>query len=155
MHHCSAILTILIACVTRPAHINRAFCIPPEFNKPSYDIVVNLAAETRQGQPAELYSTRCTLLAKLCSEKAAETGVTRFIQVLFIGGHVKCYAKCVTIILCNDATQVSTAQVYQCSTSSSPNAQPASEDSPLDPWTNEARSMLLAVSTLLKEALVK
>ena len=158
----------------REAHIARAFSIPPEYNKSCYDIVINLAAETRQGQPEALYTTRCSHLAKICAEKAAATGVSRFIQVR--SGAVRVMMT-VMMIVCDDSAednsnndddnkpclyrtysicsygtsypvcilcwcccQVSTAQVYQCSSSSSPNAKPATEKSPIEPWTAEARS---------------
>lgn len=67
--------------ICREAHITRAFSIPPEYNKPCYDVVINLAAETRQGQPEALYASRCTQLATFCAQKAVDVGVPRFIQV--------------------------------------------------------------------------
>jgi hypothetical protein len=77
---CVLFYTCLWHC--RPPHIDRAFTVPPELNRPHFDIVINLAAETRQSQPADLYDTRCTLLAKLCSQKAVDMGIPRFIQVI-------------------------------------------------------------------------
>lgn len=100
--------------LTKEQHVARAFRTPDGHSGDHFDIVINLAAETRQGQPIEQYHARCTLLAKLCSERAAASGVSRFIQV-------------------------STGQVYKCSKSFSPNSSPADERSAIEPWTTEAK----------------
>jgi hypothetical protein len=92
-HSCSC-ANELIPPPPREAHSARAFTLPPAPRSSccccggvwgerggGYDVVINVAAETRQGQPAALYDTRCALLAKLCAQKAVDTGVPRFIQV--------------------------------------------------------------------------
>ncbi len=47
-----------------------------------FDYVINLAAETRYGQPESVYASRCSELSYLCAKKAMECGVTRFIEVV-------------------------------------------------------------------------
>ena len=101
--------------LTKPPHIDRAFK-----NTMKIDFVVNLAAETRYGQPNEVYDERCTVLSRLCAAKAAEVGVAKFIEV-------------------------STAQVYK-----SQNRKPSDESYKLDPWTKVASALLAAEAEVTK-----
>ena len=86
LNHVSCIISLVfvVVIVRRDVHVERAFTVPSDHNKSCYDVVINLAAETRQGQLESLYEARCTHLARLCAKKAAEVGVKRFIQVLYI-----------------------------------------------------------------------
>ena len=96
--------------LTKPAHIDRAFATV------NFDYVVNLAAETRYGQPPQIYEERCTTLSKLCAQKAAQCGTKTFVEI-------------------------STAQVYK-----SQNSKPSNETSTVKPWTKIAAAKLAAES---------
>ena len=101
--------------LNKPPHIERAFK-----NTMRIDYVVNLAAETRYGQPDEVYTERCTNLSKVCAAKAAEVGVKKFIEV-------------------------STAQVYK-----SQNRKAADESAAIAPFTKVAVALLNAENEVLR-----
>ena len=94
--------------LTKPAHIDRTFATE------AFDFVVNFAAETRYGQPQQIYDERCTNLSRLCAQKALQCGVRKFIEI-------------------------STAQVYksQC-------RKPSDESAAISPWTKVAAAKLAA-----------
>lgn len=47
----------------------------------TYDVVINLAAETRYGQTSNLYQSRCQLLSRECAYKAREVGIKQYIEI--------------------------------------------------------------------------
>ena len=60
--------------LSRSLSVARAFEVPCKFkpSTPSWDLIVNLAAETASGSHASVYSARCTELSGLCAEQAAK-----------------------------------------------------------------------------------
>lgn len=96
--------------LTNPDHIQRAF------NDPTgpYDIIINLAAETKYAQPEEIYQVYILQLRKLCADEAAKRQATRYIEV-------------------------STAQVYDGDGST-----PVTENGKTKPWTTIAKYHLEA-----------
>ena len=101
--------------LNKPPHLEKAFR-----NTMRIDYVVNLAAETRYGQPDEVYTERCTNLSKVCAAKAAEVGVKKFIEV-------------------------SSAQVYK-----SQNRVASDETAAIAPFTKVAVALLNAENEVLK-----
>jgi nucleoside-diphosphate-sugar epimerase len=99
--------------LSKDAHLDKVFSGDP------IDLVFNLAAETRYGQPAAVYTDRCTTLSKKCAIKAKEHGVKRFVEV-------------------------STALVYK-----PQGKKPAKEEAALEPWTEQATAKLNAENEVL------
>eukprot|EP00033_Pygsuia_biforma_P000598 GCRY01000707.1.p1 GENE.GCRY01000707.1~~GCRY01000707.1.p1 ORF type:complete len:362 (+),score=76.97 GCRY01000707.1:126-1211(+) len=62
--------------LTNPAAITKAFSDDSEFN-----IVVNLAAETKYGQTDEVYKEKIFDLSVKCATEAAKRGVEKFIEI--------------------------------------------------------------------------
>jgi nucleoside-diphosphate-sugar epimerase len=60
--------------LTKEDHRNRIF-------DNTYDVVINLAAETRYGQTSSLYQSRCQLLSRECAYKAREVGIKQYIEI--------------------------------------------------------------------------
>ena len=104
---------VVQADLTKDLHIARAF------GTDQIDFVVNLAAETKFGQPDSVYEQRCTRLSVACASKSMERGVRRFIEV-------------------------STAAVYK-----SQSRHPSREDAVKEPWTRQADAKLTAENHLL------
>jgi nucleoside-diphosphate-sugar epimerase len=94
--------------LTKEAHRERAF------SNERFDYVVNLAAESKYGQPESVYDVRCTQLSVACAQKARAENVRRFIEV-------------------------STALVYRPQA-----RRPAIESSALHPWTRQSIAKLAA-----------
>lgn len=98
-------------------HVKRAFA-PSDKSPIPAQLVVNLAAETRYGQPEELYTQYVTNLRVLCAQEAARCGVDKYIEV-------------------------STAQVY-----AGKSPKPAKESDATKPWTVVAQAHLAAEKAL-------
>jgi nucleoside-diphosphate-sugar epimerase len=65
--------------LTSEAGIKKAFT--PQDGDEKFDIVFNLAAETKYGQTEEVYQEKVLGLSKRAGETAAEFGVSKFIEV--------------------------------------------------------------------------
>ena len=65
--------------LVQDAHLARAFDVG-EGGAP-FDIVVNLAAETRFGMDEEVYKSKCLDLSVKCGRAAAKMGVKCFVEV--------------------------------------------------------------------------
>jgi len=65
--------------LTSAAGIKKAFT--PNEGDAKFDIVFNLAAETKYGQTEEVYAEKVLGLSKKAGEQALESGVTKFIEV--------------------------------------------------------------------------
>jgi nucleoside-diphosphate-sugar epimerase len=63
-----------------PEHVKRAFA-PSDKIKGRFQMVVNLAAETRYGQPEPIYNDYVTNLRIQCAQYAANCGVDKYIEV--------------------------------------------------------------------------
>lgn len=63
--------------LSSPASCERVF----HDDEGAFDLVVNLAAETKYGQSEEVYKERVLNVAINCAKEAAKTGVKRFIEV--------------------------------------------------------------------------
>jgi len=64
--------------LTSPASINRCFTIE---GGGKFNIVINLAAETKYGQTEEVYNEKIFDLSTRCAAEAIKQGVDRFIEV--------------------------------------------------------------------------
>lgn len=90
-----------------------------------FDIVFNLAAETKYGQAPEVYEEKVYLLSLTVAKEAAKRGVRAFVEV-------------------------STAQVYESGKVCKANKKPSAEDDKVKPWTLIAKSKLKAEEELQK-----
>jgi len=98
-----------------PAAVQKAFVLDGNFN-----IVINLACETKYGQSDDVYQEKVVKIALNCAQEAVKTKVGKFIEV-------------------------SSCQVYP---NEKKNA--CKEDSKLAPWTNLAKFKLQTEESLKK-----
>jgi nucleoside-diphosphate-sugar epimerase len=63
--------------LSQDAHVTRAF----DDKNGSWDMVINLAAETRYGQDEKVYTEKVVGIVKKCAAEAAKRGVKRWVEV--------------------------------------------------------------------------
>jgi len=97
----------------KQANLSSPKSIEANFEGKPWDVVVNLAAETKFGQTEEVYKEKVLDVAVKCAAEAKKIGCRKWIEV-------------------------STAQVYQ----AAKGKKPSTEESPLEPWTKLAKYKL-------------
>jgi len=93
--------------LSSPASIKKNFA--PDDGAAVWDLIVNLAAETKYGQTEEVYKEKVLDVCQKCAAEAKELGIKKWVEV-------------------------STAQIY-----APPKKKPNAEDAKIEPWTKLAK----------------
>ena len=112
-------LEVIQADLSNKDHVRRAFS-PGGKCPGAFQLVVNLAAETRYGMGSELYDLCIVQLRQLCAAAAVQAGCEKYVEV-------------------------STAQIY-----SGGSSKPSKETDTPKPWTELAQAHLTAEMSLAK-----